>query len=60
MQTGLASSAWGYERMLRDPGWANFGATLPKTAALEPVQATLLSALEGPGREAVTARARRC
>ncbi len=55
VQTGLASSAWGYERMLRDPGWANFGAMLQKAAALEPAQAALLGALEGPGREPVTA-----
>jgi len=54
VQTGLATSAWGYERMLRDPGWANFGALLPKTGALEPAQSALLGALEGPGREPVT------
>jgi len=54
VQTGLATSAWGYERMLRDPGWASFGAMLQKAAALEPAQAALLGALEGPGREPVT------
>ena len=30
VQKGLASSAWGYERMLRDPGYASFGATVAK------------------------------
>jgi zinc protease len=54
VQTGLATSAWGYERMLRDPGWASFGALLPKAGAVAPVQAALLAALEGPGREPVT------
>jgi len=54
VQTGLATAAWGYERMLRDPGWANFGAILPKDAALAPARDALLKALEGPGREPVT------
>jgi zinc protease len=54
VQKGLAASVWGYERMLRDPGYANFGATLPKTLALEPAREALLAALEGPGREPVT------
>ena len=54
VQKGLATSVWGYERMLRDPGWASFGATLPKSAALEPARDALLEALEGAGRERVT------
>ena len=53
VQTGLATSVWGHERMLRDPGWASFGAIVPKDAPLEPARAALLAALEGPGREAV-------
>ena len=53
VQTGLATSVWGHERMLRDPGWASFGAIVPKDAALEPARAALLAALEGPRREAV-------
>jgi zinc protease len=55
VQAGLATSAWGYERMLHDPGWASFGAVLPKDAPLAPAQAALLAALEGPGREPVSA-----
>jgi len=54
VQKGLATSAWGYERMLRDPGWANFGVQLSKGAALEPARDALLAALEGPARERVT------
>jgi zinc protease len=36
--------------MLRDPGWASFGAQLPKAAALEPARDALLAALEGTQR----------
>ena len=54
VQTGLASSAWGYEAMLRDPGYASFGATVAKQAPLEPAREALLGALEGAGREPVT------
>jgi zinc protease len=53
VQKGLASSAWGYERMLRDPGFASFGAMLPKTLALDPAREALLAALEGPAREPI-------
>jgi zinc protease len=54
VQKGLASSAWGYERMLHDPGYASFGATLSKDAPLAPARDALLAALEGPGREPVS------
>ncbi|MFY9317366.1 MAG: pitrilysin family protein, partial [Burkholderiales bacterium] len=47
VQKNLATATWGYERMLRDPGWASFGAQLPKDAALEPARDALLAALEG-------------
>ena len=43
-----------YERMLRDPGWASFGAMVAKDAAIEPAREALLAALEGPAREPVT------
>jgi len=46
VQKGLASSAFGYERMMHDPGYATFGAVVPKDAALEPVRAALLEAVE--------------
>ena len=54
VQKGLASSAWGYERMLRDPGFASFGAVVPKDGALEPARDALLTALEGAAREPIT------
>jgi zinc protease len=54
VQKGLATSAWGYERMMRDPGYANFGAQLAKSAAIEPARDALLAALEGPAREPIT------
>jgi len=54
VQKGLASSAWGYERMLRDPGFAGFGAIVPKDGALEPARDALIAALEGAGREPIT------
>ena len=54
VQKGLASSAWGYERMLRDPGYASFGAIVPKDGALDPARDALLAALEGAGREPIT------
>ncbi|MEK6245488.1 MAG: pitrilysin family protein [Pseudomonadota bacterium] len=54
VQKSLASSAWGYERMLRDPGYASFGVVLPKNGALEPARDALIAALEGAGREPIT------
>jgi zinc protease len=54
VQKGLASSAWGYERMLRDPGYASFGAMVPKDGVLEPARDALLAALEGAAREPIT------
>ena len=54
VQKGLASSAWGYERMLHDPGYASFGAIVPKDGAIEPARDALIIALEGAGREPIT------
>jgi len=54
VQKGLATSAWGYERTLHDPGYASFGAVVPKDGALEPARDALLAALEGAGREPIT------
>ncbi len=54
VQTGLASSVWGYERMLRDPGFASFGAQLAKSALMEPTRDALLATLEGAARERAT------
>ncbi len=54
VQKGLASSGWGYERMLRDPGYASFGAVVPRDGALEPARDALLAVLESAAREPVT------
>ncbi|HEY8069794.1 MAG TPA: pitrilysin family protein [Burkholderiales bacterium] len=54
VQKGLASSIWGYERMLHDPGYASFGAVLAKDAPLQPARDALIAALEGAGRAPVT------
>ncbi len=54
VQKGIASSAFGYERMMRDPGYATFGAELPKDGTLEPARAALIEAIEGPGRAPIT------
>ena len=47
VQKGLASYAWGSERALHDPGFASFGAGLPKGAPVGPVRDALLGTLEG-------------
>ena len=54
VQKGLASSVWGYERMLRDPGFAYFGGVLAKDAPLEPAREALLATVEGAAREPVS------
>jgi zinc protease len=46
VQKGLAASVWGYERMLHDPGFAYFGATLDRDASPEPARAALVATLE--------------
>src|SRR6185369_3545054 len=53
VQKGLASSVWGYERMLHDPGYASFGALVGKDAAIAPARDALLAALE-TAREPIT------
>jgi zinc protease len=54
VQKGLASSVWGYEQMMRDPGMASFGAVLPRDGALDAARDAMLAALEGAGREPIT------
>ncbi len=55
VQKGLASSTWGFERALHDPGYVAFGASLPKDGALEAARAALLATLDGVRREPVRA-----
>ena len=52
VQKRLASSAWGSERALHDPGYLSFGAALDKAAPLAPARAALIEAVEGITREA--------
>jgi zinc protease len=51
VQKGLASSAWGFERALHDPGFVVFGAGLGSEASLEAAREALLAVVEGIGRE---------
>ena len=51
VQKGLASSAWGFERGLHDPGFVVFGAGLSSEAAPEAAREALLAVTEGLGRE---------
>ena len=54
VQTGLASSAWSYQQLLHDPGYALFGAAVPKDAPLAPVRDALLQAVEAAARTPFT------
>jgi zinc protease len=47
VQKGLASFAFAAERGLHDPGFAYFGAGLPRGADSEPVRRTLVEVVEG-------------
>ena len=55
VQKGLAASSWGAERGLHDPGFAYFGAQLPRGADPGPAQDVLTSVVEGVMKEPVTA-----
>src|SRR5882672_3773259 len=55
VQKGLASSSWGAERQLHDPGYMYFGAQLPKDGDLAKARAALLAVVEGAGRQKITA-----
>ncbi|MGH8746487.1 MAG: M16 family metallopeptidase, partial [Burkholderiales bacterium] len=52
---GLASYTWGSERALHDPGFASFGAGLPKDAPVDAARDALLAVLEGIARRPVRA-----
>ena len=47
VQKGLASGTWGWEAALHDPGYASFGAALPKDADLGAARDALFAAVEG-------------
>jgi len=55
VQQQLASAAWGWEAALHDPGFAVFGASLSRDAAVEPAREALLATVEGFAREPVQA-----
>ncbi|MGA7984200.1 MAG: pitrilysin family protein, partial [Burkholderiales bacterium] len=55
VQKGLANTTWGSERALHDPGFASFGAGLPKDASVDAARDALLAELEGFGRHPVRA-----
>ena len=54
VQKGLASSVWGAERGLHDPGYVYFGAALTREAKLEPAREALLGVVESLAAEPVT------
>lgn len=47
VQKGLASYTWGAERDLHDPGYVFFGASLDRSARLEPARDKLIEIVEG-------------
>jgi zinc protease len=53
VQKGLASSAWGSERALHDPGFMSFGAILDKSAPIAPARAALIDAVEGAVKDGI-------
>jgi len=55
VQKGLASYTWASERSLHDPGFAYFGAGLPKGASADAARDALLGTLEGIARHPMRA-----
>jgi zinc protease len=54
VQKGLAASAWGAERGLFDPGYAYFGAALPRDGDLDKAREVLLQVVENVKTEKFT------
>src|SRR5436853_383860 len=55
VQKGLASSVWGSERGLHDPGYVYFGAALDKSASLDRARDALIQAVESLRKDRITA-----
>ena len=55
VQKGIASSTWGAERQLHDPGYMYFGAQLSKDMDLGRAQQALISVVEDVARNKITA-----
>ncbi|HEX2566187.1 MAG TPA: insulinase family protein, partial [Burkholderiales bacterium] len=53
VEKGLASSGWGAERGLHDPGFVYFGASLPTTGDLGAARDALLQAVESIRRDKI-------
>ncbi|HEY9380462.1 MAG TPA: pitrilysin family protein, partial [Burkholderiales bacterium] len=54
IETGQATFAYGYNRQLRDPGSAYFGASVQQGSSLEQARDTLLRTVEGFAEKPVT------
>jgi zinc protease len=54
VRKGLASSTWGAERQLHDPGYMFFGAQLAKDGDLAKARAALLATVEGIVKSKIT------
>jgi len=55
VQKGLASSTWGAERQLHDPGFMYFGAQLPQGADINKARAVMLDVVEDIAKHKITA-----
>jgi zinc protease len=55
VRKGLASSTWGAERQLHDPGFMFFGAQLAKDGDLAKARAALNATVEGAAKSKITA-----
>jgi zinc protease len=53
VQKGLASSVWGAERGMFDPGFAYFGAALPKNSNIDTTRDLLVEIVEGVKKEKI-------
>jgi zinc protease len=53
VQKGLASSVWGSERGLFDPGFAYFGAALPKNSKVDTTRDLLVEVVEGVKKDKI-------
>ncbi len=53
VQKGLAAAAWGGEHAMHDPGFAYFGASLPREASLDAARDALVDTIEGATRDPI-------
>ena len=54
VQKGLATSAWGAERQLHDPGYMYFGAELPKDGDVTKARSVMIDVLENLAKHPIT------